>query len=241
VATSVTYGISTTGGDFDLTAVRIVPENAFTCTGTVKNETSGQFEEREFKGTVGIALDNIQVSFTCERNKNGHEIYEGATISIQTGQENVDLYFNRVPTLPELQEERAKELESRIERIEALELPVGTVAAFQLNECPAAAGWEFFGAGAGRTIIGAGQGDRLTNRNLSEIGGEERHLLTVPEMPRHQFFLPIDNNPGDAFGVVAAGQGGFTGDHARPTNVVGEDVPHENMQPWIALQFCQKK
>jgi hypothetical protein len=118
-------------------------------------------------------------------------------------------------------------------------IPRGTVAAFELAECPT--GWDDFTAGAGRTIIGVGSGQGLTTRNLLDQDGEEKHMLTVPEMPSHQFSLPIDNNPGSDWTVAVGGQGGFTGEHARPTNSLGENVPHENMQPWIALQFCQKK
>ncbi len=37
----------------------------------------------------------------------------------------------------------------------------------------------------GRTVIGEGQGDNLTNRNLGSTDGEETHTLTSNEMPSH--------------------------------------------------------
>ncbi len=37
----------------------------------------------------------------------------------------------------------------------------------------------------GRTVVGTGEGNGLSVRNLAEMGGEEQHTLTVPEIPPH--------------------------------------------------------
>lgn len=37
----------------------------------------------------------------------------------------------------------------------------------------------------GRVAVGAGQGHGLSDRHLGEIGGEEKHKLTISEMPTH--------------------------------------------------------
>jgi len=37
----------------------------------------------------------------------------------------------------------------------------------------------------GRSLLGKGQGPGLSNRRIGEKGGEERHRLTVQEMPGH--------------------------------------------------------
>ena len=37
----------------------------------------------------------------------------------------------------------------------------------------------------GRVPVGAGQGNGLSKRNLGELGGEEKHKLTISEMPIH--------------------------------------------------------
>jgi microcystin-dependent protein len=37
----------------------------------------------------------------------------------------------------------------------------------------------------GRSLVGKGQGPGLSNRRIGEKGGEERHRLTVQEMPAH--------------------------------------------------------
>jgi microcystin-dependent protein len=37
----------------------------------------------------------------------------------------------------------------------------------------------------GRTVIGTGKGRGLTNRDLYSEGGEETHILTIQEMPKH--------------------------------------------------------
>ena len=62
-------------------------------------------------------------------------------------------------------------------------VPQGTIAAFNMTACPS--GWTLQTALAGRTIIGAGQGSGLTNRVIGSSGGEETHILTIDEMPRH--------------------------------------------------------
>jgi microcystin-dependent protein len=55
---------------------------------------------------------------------------------------------------------------------------------------------------AGRAVVGAGQGPGLTNRGVGARFGEERHLLTVPEMPSHAH---ATSDPGHGHTVGSSG------------------------------------
>lgn len=135
-------------------------------------------------------------------------------------------------------------------------VPVGTVAAFDLESCPI--GWDAFDEAAGRVLIGVGTGTNLTQRQLRDTGGAETHKLEANEMPRHSHqaiirmsdwplgkdtdyrhlkdgqdtaYFPVGNNTGGRFAIddrqiIQESEGGES---------------HENMPPYIALSFCKKK
>ncbi len=116
----------------------------------------------------------------------------------------------------------------------------------------------FFGAGNGSTTfnvpdlrgrapIGAGQGTGLTNRVLGSIGGEETHLLTIPELAVHTHI----QNPhahGGGFGAGASLYGSgpspagnvTTGNATAVNQTSGGDTRHNNMQPFLAGNFIIK-
>jgi microcystin-dependent protein len=54
----------------------------------------------------------------------------------------------------------------------------------------------------GRVMVGSGTGTGLTPRSVGQYGGEETHLLTVPEIPAHNH--PV-SDPGHAHGVTDPG------------------------------------
>lgn len=154
------------------------------------------------------------------------------------------------------------------ERIQGLpSIARGAVVAFDRDDldqekCPP--GWEPFQAGRARTIIGAGDpegapgkfgfdenGTPLTHYVHKQHGGEERHTLTVEEMPKHTHPLRIflqseagssrkdprawtDEVPnGDQVLENGVGPSGGRQD--------GKTQPHNNMPPYIALYFCKKE
>ena len=114
----------------------------------------------------------------------------------------------------------------------------GAVVAFNLTACPK--GWHRFEIASGRTIIGTGNGPGLTPRGLLDSGGEERHTLSIAEMPGHNHD-----------GIV--GLGGYSFEHhqyngrmpgeawQRGTGTTGGNQPHNTMQPFVALLFCEKE
>ncbi len=141
-------------------------------------------------------------------------------------------------------------------------VPDGAVIAF-LHPCKDIDGWEDYADGAGKFLLGVGKGvlrpqgphkplSSPSEVSLSEIklgdqGGQETHTLTIPEMPVHNH----DNGSGKYLVQVT----GSDTVHAKTDldkheinirngvtiNAAGGGQPHNNMPPYIALHFCQKK
>lgn len=118
-------------------------------------------------------------------------------------------------------------------------VPSNAVVPFDTaGDCPD--GWDDFPEGNSRTVIGAGDAPGLTTRRYREVGGVEKHRLTVPEMPEH-------SHPGNV------GTGGASFEHHQSnsrmpserwqarTGTTGAGKAHENMPPYIALKFCKKR
>lgn len=104
--------------------------------------------------------------------------------------------------------------------------------------------------------MGSGKSKGLTERKLGEIGGEEKHRLTIEEMPTHTHSV---NDPGHSHKSQYMGRpegsdhgwwgkdGGYAGwDTSKNTTGItlgksGNSIAHNNMQPYIALLYCIKK
>ncbi len=140
-------------------------------------------------------------------------------------------------------------------------VPAGLIAAFDRSQsvgaCPA--GWRLFEQTKGRIIIGAGAN---TNKDVNgydltdypalrddaskAVGGEEKHKLTVAEMPSH-------DHANGSFNQLMKLSGGWTakfGDDgvneptlnvSKPELKSGGDQPHNIMPPFVALYYCIKE
>jgi microcystin-dependent protein len=100
----------------------------------------------------------------------------------------------------------------------------------------------------GRTPIHVGEGHREGQKS-----GEETHTLTANEMPQHRHLVMANNNnassnnftghsfadsaPGEAYGPRPSGAENVQVVSGTVTNVGGGQA-HENMQPYLAVNFC---
>lgn len=142
-------------------------------------------------------------------------------------------------------------------------VPSGAVVAFDV-ECKDLIGWEDYTEGAGKFLLGAGDGTlqpsgphrppstnyqgevKLTPVKLGDQGGEETHKLTDDEIPIH------DHQDGDWKYLVRQDGKGTTstktdtkgneinikqGAEVKP---FGKGLAHNNMPPYIAMHFCKK-
>ena len=109
----------------------------------------------------------------------------------------------------------------------------------------------------GRTPIGTGQGPGRSPRMLGTTGGEENHTLLTTEMPAHAHAVTIQalSTPGTTSvpasntfpaqvmdarvtPVNAYGTGSpDVSSNAGSTSVIGNSAPHNNMPPFLALNY----
>ncbi|SRR6266540_297487 len=106
----------------------------------------------------------------------------------------------------------------------------------------------------GRTVVQSGQGPGLSLYDLGQSGGQETVTLLESETPSHSHSVGAHTaDPAEVFlplpGVVLApSQGGFAYQTAANANttpfapealgVVGGDLPHNNMMPYVTFNFC---
>jgi len=88
----------------------------------------------------------------------------------------------------------------------------------------------------GRTVIGVGSGAGLSSYNTGDTGGEETHQLSVSELAAHDHTIPLTTTtlavePGEV--TVLTPIPIFT----STTGSTGGDVPHNNLQPFYALNY----
>jgi len=87
----------------------------------------------------------------------------------------------------------------------------------------------------GRAALGAGSGSGLTPRTLGDTGGEEDHILSVGELASHS------HTTGNSalLGTSAPPPFDALGPNPLPavTGNTGSDNPHNNMQPFLAINY----
>ena len=96
--------------------------------------------------------------------------------------------------------------------------------------------------------VGAGPG--LTPRALGETGGTPEVTLSMTEMRAHSHAANCNSGPGTSYGPankVWASDAGGASEYASGGNVpmaanaltpAGGGQPHDNQQPYLALNFC---
>ena len=102
----------------------------------------------------------------------------------------------------------------------------------------------------GNAAIHPGQGPGLSLYDLGQMGGEETVTLLESEIPSHthqaqaHFGAGTVTTPGPSVGIGSSGAAQiYTSTTADPApsymlGVTGGSLPHNNMQPYLTLNFC---
>lgn len=91
----------------------------------------------------------------------------------------------------------------------------------------------------GRAPIGAGQGDGLTDRAMGGSGGAETHQLTVDEMPSHNHNNALVGSTEQLFAMLNDPKYHNSGPFGQLESD-GGDQPHNNMQPYLVVNYIIK-
>lgn len=101
----------------------------------------------------------------------------------------------------------------------------------------------------GRVVLGVGTGSGLSTYVLGATGGEETHTLTTAELASHTHVdaghIHSEGTAAPAVGAAIAGvpipsavpSVGVTGSGTASIQNAGSDGPHNNIQPYIALNY----
>jgi microcystin-dependent protein len=108
----------------------------------------------------------------------------------------------------------------------------------------------------GRVPLSMGQGAGLSNYEIGQNGGTEAVTLVQPQMPAHSHSVAVNNSLGSTANPTNAFPAEFyTGDPRNPSlingyatssnanlaptavSTVGGSQPHENRQPYLAVNF----
>lgn len=79
--------------------------------------------------------------------------------------------------------------------------------------------------------------------SLGNTGGEKEHILTIDEMPSHTHLYNASIGAGNAEGTLNMGDqtgGVITGEYGNAIQNTGGSQAHNNMQPYIALNYIIK-
>ncbi|GEC14406.1 phage tail protein [Nitrobacter winogradskyi] len=108
---------------------------------------------------------------------------------------------------------------------------------------------------AGRTGCNQGQAAGLTPRNIGDTFGENSVMLTADQMPAHShpFTIYDQSDAAKRTGVPANGSSLVVPQNSTPFSTIGTantqfssrmggvaggSQPHENRQPYLAMNFC---
>lgn len=129
---------------------------------------------------------------------------------------------------------------------EGWEAPRGVITAFARDfeidgvKRPCPPGWKVFDKLAGKFPLGAGDGllngVALTPRVPNQEGGAEKHQLTKDEMPAHDHGRIYGGKGGVSAHAEAPTKYHADGNH--PMESEGQNVPHNNMPPYLVVQYC---
>lgn len=99
-----------------------------------------------------------------------------------------------------------------------------------------------------RTPIGVGQGIGLSSITLGQTAGQSEVTLNLSQIPQHNHMVKVDTTPDTTSPVGAypshSGTHGLfdpainTAFNPQAVGVTGNTEPHDNMQPYLGMNFC---
>ena len=89
----------------------------------------------------------------------------------------------------------------------------------------------------GRVPIGSGTGTGLSTRTLAATGGAETHTLSINEMPSHTHGYIKNTNDQSTDNAFATESAADNADLPATTDPTGGGQPHNNMQPFIVINY----
>ena len=114
--------------------------------------------------------------------------------------------------------------------------PIGSLFQSVKDEDPSTimgGNWERFAQG--QTIVGVNKDDPDFGA-AGKTGGSKTHKLTINELPKHT--VPLGLNRGPNPSVSGSGTSGYLWGEVsggKNSGSVGDDQPHNNMQPYITV------
>jgi microcystin-dependent protein len=101
-----------------------------------------------------------------------------------------------------------------------------------------------------RVPVGTGTGTGMSTRTLGDVGGEETSTLTIQQLPAHNHTIYVNSSVGTTenpanmyFSRNAAGIPEYSSTTTTTTmgpsavSIVGGNQAHNNMQPFIAINY----
>lgn len=113
--------------------------------------------------------------------------------------------------------------------------PIGYIFISTVEYSPA----EIFG-GTWEKIEGKFLLSSSSSHALLSEGGEESHLLTTAELPSHSHEYQMFQSGGDTEGASTGLLGTKIGTTPSQTGSFGENVPHNNMPPYITVNMWKR-
>ncbi|HEY9629385.1 MAG TPA: tail fiber protein [Coleofasciculaceae cyanobacterium] len=96
---------------------------------------------------------------------------------------------------------------------------------------------------SGRTVLGTGSSGTAgaTAHTLGQKGGEETHVLTIPEMPVHSHTVADGalDSVRAFLGGIQTNQSNYGASNGLVNNT-GGNAPHNNLPPYVAMNYIIK-
>ena len=104
-------------------------------------------------------------------------------------------------------------------------------------------GWKRYEAISGRFALASGEGhdqEEIKAFTVNGKGGKYRHILTVEEMPQHEHKYDKTSKDHTGRSVADYGDDQRNSHKYNPlsTGLTGGGNPHNNMPPYLVLNFC---